>query len=140
MSRAKAIKKAAEKLEAERFNFLCTPWGSLIESCLKLTNTKISNGEFVKRLKKAQLPYLDDENFLPKTFKAFGLSIDDFKGLTIGLYRDEQFKTAIFHPVAPITIKDDEGEKSVIAPAPIKKGFLPQTVVKNWQKVELIKL
>ena len=136
----KRLKKAVNKLETERFNFLLTPWGSLIESCLKVTGMKITNGEYIKRLKHARLPYLDDADFLPKTFKAMGLDIADFRGITIGLYRDEQFNTAIFHPVCPVTVTGDEGEKEVIAPAPIKKGFLPATVTKNWQNVELIKL
>lgn len=136
----KRIKKNIEKTAVERFQFLLTPWGSLIESCLKLTGKKINDAKYMNIVKKAKFPYLDDPDFLPKTFKAMGLDISDFKGLTIGLYRDEQFNTAIFHPVCPVKVTGDEGEKEVITPAPIKKGFLPATVTKNWQNVELVKL
>ena len=125
----------------ERINFQLTPWGSLIESAMKVKGVKLSDGEFVKRLKKAQLPYLDDNEFLPKTFKAFGFDISDFKGIPIGLYKDEQFNTAIFSPVAPITFTDEEGiEKQTIMPVPITKGFIPQTVAKNIHSVQLINL
>ena len=136
----KRLKKAVNKLETERFNFMLTPWGSLIESCLKVTGKKITNGEYIKRLKHARLPYLDDPEFLPKTFEAMGLDIADFKGITIGLYRDEKFGSAVFHPVCPVKVTGEDGEKEVITPAPIRKDFLPQTVVRNWEKVELIKL
>ena len=134
------IKKNMEKIANERLNFLLTPWGSLIESCLKVTGKTINDAKYVNLIRKAKFPYLDDPEFLPKTFKAVGLDIADFKGITIGLYRDERFNSAVFHPVCPVKVTGDEGEKEVITPAPIRKDFLPQTVVRNWEKVELVKL
>ena len=94
----KRLKKAVNKLETERFNFMLTPWGSLIESCLKITGKKITNGEYIKRLKHAKLPYLDDTDFLPKTFEAMGLDIADFKGITYFNYVGHiGFVDSIFH-------------------------------------------
>lgn len=133
------IRKNVSKLSVDRKNFALTPWGSLIESCLKVTGKKLTDGQYMKLLKKAKFPYLDDGEFLPKTFEAMGFDIADFKGVTIGLYKDD-IGTSLFYPVAPLTVTGDDGEKEIIAPVPIFDDFIPQTVARNIGNVELIRL
>lgn len=134
------IKKNVKNLTNERKQFALTPWGSLIESCLKVTGKKLSDGQYMKLVKKAKFPHLDDGEFLPKTFAAMGFDISDFKGVTLGLYKDEELGTSLFYPVAPLTVTGDDGEKEIVAPVPIFDDFIPQTVARNIGNVELIKL
>ena len=79
--KVKSIKKNCLKNHSRRFTLECTPYGSLISSLLLVSNQKWSDAKYVSKLDKAKFPFLDEEDFVGKTLRAVGLSIDDFKKL-----------------------------------------------------------
>lgn len=138
----KQMKKNVKKDAETRFDYELTPWGSLISSLLIVSGRKWSNAKYIQKLGRATFPYLDDEDFVGKTLRAVGLSIEDFSGHTIGLYRGKG--TVLFAPVAPVEIELKGGSKvKKIFPLPISnlhKDFFPNTIVENIENVELMTL
>lgn len=141
MSVKKQIIKNNLKYQNIRFNYECTPYGSLISSLLLVSNQKWSNAKYVNKLSKAKFPYLDEEGFVEKTLKAVGLDINDFKGHTIGVYQD---RSIVFAPVAPVDCKMKDGSTiQKILPLPLTsypEGFFPNTIVNSFEKVELMEI
>lgn len=137
--RVKSIKKNCLKNHNRRFTLECTPYGSLISSLLLVSNQKWSDAKYVSKLDKAKFPFVDEEDFVGKTLRAVGLSIDDFKGHTVGVYTD---KYPIFAPVAPVDCKMTDGSiVQKILPLPLTSfpdNFFPNTIVKNVENVELM--
>lgn len=138
----KKIKTNVKKEAETRFDYELTPWGSLISSLLIVSGRKWSNAKYNQKIGRATFPYLDDEDFVGKTLRAVGLSIEDFTGHTIGLYRGKG--TVMFAPVSPVEMKMKDGNKIVkILPLPISKlnkDFFPNTIVENIDTVELMTL
>lgn len=137
--RVKSIKKNCLKNHNRRFTLECTPYGSLISSLLLVSNQRWSDAKYVSKLNKAKFPFVDEEDFVGKTLRAVGLSIDDFKGHTVGVYTD---KYPIFAPVAPVDCKMSDGTiVQKILPLPLTSfpdNFFPNTIVKNVENVELM--
>lgn len=137
--KVKSIKKNCLKNHSRRFTLECTPYGSLISSLLLVSNLKWSDAKYVSKLDKAKFPFVDEEDFVGKTLKAVGLSIDDFRGHTIGVYTD---KYPVFAPVAPVDCKLSDGSiVQKILPLPLTawpENFFPNTIVNNVEKVELM--
>lgn len=138
----KRVKKYLKQASIERRNYELTPWGSLISSLLIVSGRKWSNAKYNQKVGRAIFPYLDDEDFVGKTLRAVGLSIEDFTGHTIGLYRGKG--TVMFAPVSPVEMELKDGSKvSKIFPLPISnlnKDFFPNTIVENIENVELMTL
>ena len=137
--RVKSIKKNCLKNHNRRFTLECTPYGSLISSLLLVSNQEWSDAKYVSKLNKAKFPFVDEEDFVGKTLRAVGLSIDDFKGHTVGVYTD---KYPIFAPVAPVDCKMSDGTiVQKILPLPLTSfpdNFFPNTIVKNVENVVLM--
>lgn len=137
--RVKSIKKNCLKNHNRRFTLECTPYGSLISSLLLVSNQRWSDAKYVSKLNKAKFPFVDEEDFVGKTLRAVGLSIDDFKGHTVGVYTD---KYPIFAPVAPVDCKMSDGTiVQKILPLPLTSfpdNFFPNTIVKNVENVVLM--
>jgi len=128
--------KKAINLHRERQNYEITPHGSLVSSLLMVSNKKWSDVKYVRRFRKAVFPFVDEEDFVGKTLRAVGLSVEEFKGHTIGVYTD---KYPIFAPVAPVKLKMKDGtETSKILPLPLEGDFFPNTVLNNIENVELM--
>lgn len=138
----KKIKSNVKKEAETRFDYELTPWGSLISSLLIVSGRKWSNAKYNQKVGRAIFPYLDDDDFVGKTLRAVGLSIEDFTGHTIGLYRGKG--TVMFAPVSPVEMELKDGSKvSKIFPLPISnlnKDFFPNTIVENIENVELMTL
>lgn len=94
--KVKQIKKNANKLKTLREDIIATPYGSLVQTCLILNAFRWSDGEFVRRFKEAELPYMDDEDFIEKTLVAVGLEYKDIVGKPVALVSDEY--NSIFCP------------------------------------------
>lgn len=137
--KVKSIKKNCLKNHSRRFTLECTPYGSLISSLLLVKGEKWSDAKYVSKLDKAKFPFLDEEDFVGKTLRAVGLSIDDFRGHTIGVYTG---KYPVFAPVAPVDCKLSDGSiVQKILPLPLTawpENFFPNTIVNNVEKVELM--
>lgn len=137
--RVKSIKKNCQQNHNRRFTLECTPYGSLISSLLLVSNQRWSDAKYVSKLNKAKFPFVDEEDFVGKTLRAVGLSIDDFKGHTVGVYTD---KYPIFAPVTPVDCKMSDGSiVQKILPLPLTawpENFFPNTIVNNVEKVVLM--
>lgn len=138
----KKIKANIKKESETRFEYELTPWGSLISSLLIVSGRKWSNAKYNQKVGRATFPYLDDEDFVGKTLRAVGLSIEDFVDHTIGVYRGKG--TVMFAPVSPVEMELKDGSKvKKIFPLPISnlnKDFFPNTIVENIENVELMTL
>jgi len=128
--------KKKSRIKDERFSYECTPYGSLVSSLLMVSNKKWSDVKYVRLFRKAVFPFVDEEDFVGKTLRAVGLSVEEFKGHTIGVYTD---KYPIFAPVAPVKLKMKDGtETSKILPLPLEGDFFPNTVLNNIENVDLM--
>lgn len=132
----KNVQNEAQKAKKQRFAYEMTPYGSLISSLLIVSGQKWSDLKYVRLLGKARFPFVDEEDFVGKTLRAVGLSVEEFKGHTIGVYTD---KYPVFAPVAPVKLKMKDGsETSKILPLPLEGDFFPNTVLNNIENVELM--
>lgn len=75
--KVKQIKKSINKAAQLRDDIIATPYGSLVQSYLILNGIEWTDGEFVKRFKAAEFPFLDDSDFISKTLEAVGLQYID---------------------------------------------------------------
>lgn len=103
--KVKQIKKQASKMGVLRDDIIATPYGSLVQSCLILNAFRWSDGEFVRRFKQAELPYMDDPDFIEKTLVAVGLEYKDIIGKPVALVSDEH--NSIFCPFVFDTDEDE---------------------------------
>lgn len=71
--KVKQINKSIDEMAQLRDDLIATPYGSLVQSYLILNGIEWTDGEFVKRFKKAELPFLDDSDFMKKTLEEMGL-------------------------------------------------------------------
>lgn len=138
----KQIKKNVNSMRETRFAYELTPYGSLVSSLLLVTNQKWSDAKYVRLFNRATFPYLDDEDFVGKTLRAVGLRLEDFKGETIGVYRDPK-GFVMFSAVAPVELVMKDGlvvKKILPLPISYKKDFFPNTIRNNIDSVELMTL
>lgn len=138
----KRVKKYLKQASIERRSYELTPWGSLVSSLLIVSGKKWSNAKYCRLFDRATFPYLDDEDFVGNTLKAVGLSIEDFTGHTIGVFRGKN--TVMFAPLAPVEIvMKDSSKETKILPLPLtsyKDGFFPNTIVENIDRMEMMTL
>lgn len=90
------IEKNVMEMANTRRNIVNTPYGSLVQTFLILNGITWTDGEFVKKFKKAQLPFLEDEQFMQKTLSAVGLKYEDLVGKPV-LVCESNYNT-IFSP------------------------------------------
>lgn len=113
------IAKEMKETEILRQNITNTVYGSLVQSTLILREIDWTNEEFVKRFKKAQLPFIEDEDFIKKTVEAVGLKYEDVEGLPLVFVESE--KNTLFMPY----YYNDDNELVVL---PLnKEGVYPST-------------
>lgn len=106
------IKKAVSEMQLEREQLIATPYGSLVQTYLILNGIEWTDGEFVKKFKKAKFPFMEDKQFLRKTLEAVGLSYDLIKNKPVALCENE-FNT-IFCPF--IVGELEYGQEVVLLP------------------------
>ena len=124
----KQIEKNIKKYEEWRKNFRNTPYGSLIETCNILLQKNISDGELIKKVKKAEFPLLDSKDFIKETVEAVGIDFEKVKQLPICCIKSDW--NVLFLPY----IK----ENGDIIPMPIdENGQYPQTFYKA-SSIEII--
>lgn len=113
------IAKEMKETEILRQNITNTVYGSLVQSVLILREIDWTDEEFVKRFKKAQLPFIEDEDFIKKTVEAVGLKYEDVEGLPLVFVESE--KNTLFMPY----YYNDDNELVVL---PLnKEGVYPNT-------------
>ena len=91
------IAKEMKETEILRQNITNTVYGSLVQSTLILREIEWTDEEFVKRFKKAELPFIEDEDFIKKTIEAVGLKYEDVEGLPLVFVESE--KNTLFMPI-----------------------------------------
>ena len=137
--KVKQIKKQASKMGVLRDDIITTPYGSLVQTCLILNSFRWTDGEFVRRFKKAELPYMDDPDFIEKTLSAVGLEYKDIIGKPVALVENEH--NSIF---CPFVFNTDENEVILLSLYPDGKMLMSQTKAQekgtwkivDWRKKE----
>ena len=99
------IKKQITDLSNLARDLVATPYGSLIKTYCILNGINITEGEFVKKMKKAKFPFIDDEMFICKTLEAVGFNYDDIINKPVALCENEF--NSIF---CPYIINTENGE------------------------------
>ena len=94
--KVKQIKKSIDKAAQLREDLIATPYGSLVQSYLILNGIEWTDGEFVKKFKKAKLPFLDDKDFMQKTLDQMDLPVIGIIGKPIAVC--ENTNNTIFCP------------------------------------------
>jgi hypothetical protein len=94
--KVKQIKKSIDETEQLRNDLIATPYGSLVQSYLILNGIEWTDGEFVKRFKKAELPFLDDHDFMKKTLEEICLPMHEIIGKPLAVCENEN--NTIFCP------------------------------------------
>lgn len=94
--KVKQIKKSINKAAQLRDDIIATPYGSLVQSYLILNGIEWTDGEFVKRFKAAELPFLDDTDFISKTLESVGLQYIDIVNKPLAICENEN--NTIFCP------------------------------------------
>lgn len=103
---ANKTKKIKENIEDTNWMFeqlVATPYGSLIQTHLILNGITWTNEEFVKRMKKADFPFMDDKEYIKKTLENVGLNYIDIVNKPVALC-EGKFNTVF----CPFVVADDE--------------------------------
>jgi hypothetical protein len=115
------IKKEAKKLDDFLVRFYATPYGSLLKTCIISLNLGWDRFKIYNRVKNAVLPFLDDDDFIEKTVKAFGIDFEEVKKIPMVYVTSDLTKNSLFMPF----FRDENGEMVVV---PLNKdGSYPQT-------------
>ena len=94
--KVKQIKKSIDKTAQLRDDIIATPYGSLVQSYLILNGIEWTDGEFVGKFKKAELPFLDDPDFMKKTLEEMDLQYIDIVNKPLAVCENEN--NTIFCP------------------------------------------
>ena len=103
--KVKQIKKSIDETAQLRNDLIATPYGSLVQSYLILNGIEWTDGEFVKKFKKAELPFIDDPDFMKKTLEEMGLPMYQIIGKPLAVC--ENANNTIF---CPFVFDTDENE------------------------------
>lgn len=87
--RVRQIKKRINDEDYLFNNLIATPYGSLIQTYAILNGINMTNGEFIKKMKKGKFPFLEDENFIQKTLEAVGFDYDEIYGKPVVVCENE---------------------------------------------------
>lgn len=94
--KVKQINKSIDEMAQLRNDLIATPYGSLVQSYLILNGIEWTDGEFVKRFKKAELPFLGYRDFMKKTLEEIGLPMNGIIGKPLAVC--ENANNTIFCP------------------------------------------
>lgn len=115
----KQIKKNIKEEKYFIENVRNTIYGSLIQSAVILLQLNWTDSEYLKRIKKAQFPVIEDEDFIKKTVEAVGIDYEDVKGLPLCIV-ESSWNTLILPYIE---------EDGMHLPMPInREAILPATV------------
>lgn len=131
----KRVVENIEELQQEYWDFLNSPYGSLIGTVNLLKGDDgLNDIAVLNRAKKAEFPFIEDPEFIKKTVEAVGFDYEkDCKNKPIAVVTSEQTKNMLFLPF----IWNEEDEIPVLLPIR-RDGLLPRTARDEKAKIRII--